>query len=65
MKNIKLKVNTGNSKYKIIVGSGIVGKLSKIFNENSIKFNKCLLVIDSKIPKSLIKKIIKSLSKKN
>ena len=64
MKNIKLKVNTVNSKYKIIIGSGIVGKLSKIFNENSIKFNKCLLVVDSKIPKSLIKKIIKSLSKK-
>jgi len=64
MKNIKLKVNTGNSKYKIIIGSGIVDKLSKILDENSIKFNKCLLVIDGKIPKSLIKKIIKSLSKK-
>ena len=46
MKNIKLKVNTGNSKYKIIIGSGIVDKLSKILKENSIEFNKCLLVID-------------------
>tara|TARA_B100000579_G_C22812014_1_gene845766 strand:+ start:551 stop:1657 length:1107 start_codon:yes stop_codon:yes gene_type:complete len=64
MKNIKLKVNTTNSKYKIIIGSGIVGQLSEILNENSIEFNKCLLVIDNKIPKSLIKKIIKSLSKK-
>tara|TARA_X000000368_G_C23014204_1_gene704882 strand:- start:65 stop:1171 length:1107 start_codon:yes stop_codon:yes gene_type:complete len=64
MKSIKLKVNTNNNKYKIIIGSGIIGKLFKILDENSIKFNKCLLVIDSKIPKSLIKKITKSLSKK-
>jgi len=63
MKKIKLKVNT-NSKYAIIIGSGLIGKLSKILNENSIKFDKCLLVIDNKIPKFLIKKIIKSLSKK-
>ena len=39
MKNIKLKVNTTNSKYKIIIGSGIVGQLSEILNENSIEFN--------------------------
>ena len=54
MKIIKLKVNTKNSKYSIIIGSGIINKLSKILNQNSIKFNKCLLVIDSKIPKSLM-----------
>ncbi len=64
MQNIKLKVNTTSNNYKIIIGSGIINKLSKIFNENSIKFNKCLLIIDSKIPKFLTKKIIKSLPKK-
>lgn len=64
MKITKLKVNTKNTKYSIIIGSGIINKLSKILNQNSIKFNKSLLIIDSKVPKVLIKKIIKSLSKK-
>ena len=64
MKTTKLKVNTKNTKYSIIIGSGIINKLSKILNQNSIKFNKSLLIIDSKVPKVLIKKIIKSLSKK-
>ena len=64
MKITKLKVNTNNNKYSIIIGSGIINKLSKILNQNSIKFNKSLLIIDSKVPKVLVKKIIKSLSKK-
>ena len=64
MKIIKLKVNTRNGSYPIIIGSGLTNKLSKIFNENIIKFNKCMLVIDNKVPKILIKKIINSLNKK-
>ena len=64
MKITKLNVNTKNNKYSIIIGSGIINKLSKILNQNSIKFDKSLLVIDSKVPKVLVKKIIKSLSKK-
>ena len=42
MKITKLKVNTNNNKYSIIIGSGIINKLSKILNQNSIKFNKSL-----------------------
>ena len=64
MKITKLNVNTKNNKYSIIIGSGIINKLSRILNQNSIKFDKSLLVIDSKVPKVLVKKIIKSLSKK-
>jgi len=64
MNTIKLKINTKSNKYSILIGSGISSKLLKILNDNSIKFNKCLLVIDKKIPKFLINKIIKSLNNK-
>ena len=42
----------------------MINKLSKIFKDNSIKFSNCLLVIDNKIPKIFINKIIKSLKNK-
>ena len=64
MKIIKLQINTKNHKYPIIIGSGLITKISKLLNNNSIKFGKCLLVIDNKIPKKLINKIFKSLPKK-
>jgi len=64
MNTIKLQINTSNHKYPIIIGSGLISKLPKLLSYNSIKFNKCLLVIDNKIPKTLINKLIKSLPKK-
>ena len=64
MSTIKLQINTKDHKYPIFIGSGLITKLSKLLNNNSIKFDKCLLVIDSKIPKNLINKILKSLPKK-
>jgi len=64
MNTIELKVNTSSQKYSIIIGSGLAGKISKVLNKNSIKFDKCLLVIDNKIPKALINKVLKSLPKK-
>ncbi len=64
MKIIKLKINTKNHNYPIIIGSGLVTKIPNLLNNNSIKFGKCLLIIDNKIPKKLINKIFKSLPKK-
>ena len=64
MSTIKLQINTKDNKYPILIGTGLITKLSKLFNNNSIKFEKCLLIIDSKVPKHLIKKILKSLPKK-
>ena len=64
MKKIKINVKTKTSKYSIIIGSNLINNLSKIFNENLITFNKCLLVIDNKIPKKFINKILKSLNNK-
>ena len=64
MKKIKINVKTKTSNYPIIIGSSLIEKLSKLFDENLIKFNKCLLIIDNKIPKNFINKILKSLKKK-
>ena len=64
MKTIKINVKTKSRNYSIVIGTGIVYKISKLLNENSIKFSKCLIVADNKVPKYFIKKIVKSLSKK-
>ena len=64
MKATKIQINTKNHSYPIVIGSGLTTKISKLLKNNSIKFGKCLLVIDNKIPKKLINKIIKSLNKK-
>jgi len=64
MRTIKLQINTKDHKYPILIGKGLITKLPKLLNNNSIKFNKCLLVIDNRVPKNLINKIFKSLKKK-
>ena len=64
MSTIKLKINTKSHKYPMIIGSGITSKLSKLLNNYSVKFDKCLLIIDNKIPKFRVNKIIKTLPKK-
>ena len=64
MKSIKLLINTESGNYPIIIGSGLVQNLSKILKKNSINSEKFLLVIDKKIPKSMVYKILKSLKGK-
>ena len=62
MKKIKLKVKTKSKTYPIIIGKNIIDQTSNILNSNNIKFEKCLIVVDTKIPKHklniLKKKII-------
>ena len=64
MSTIKLQINTRDHRYPIFIGSGLITKLSKLLNSNSIKFTKCLIVIDNKVSKIFINKILKSLPKK-
>ena len=64
MKKIKILVNTNNNKYPIIIGTKLMNNVSNLLNKNSIDFNKCLLIIDKKIPKKFTNQIIKSLKKK-
>ena len=57
MSTVKLQINTKDHKYPIFIGSGLINKLSKLLKSCSIKFTKCLLVIDNKVPKIFLKKI--------
>ena len=60
MSQFKLKIKTKNQSYNVFVGKNLL----KILNNNFINFNKCLLVIDNKVPKKFIKQINFSLKKK-
>ena len=60
----KLKISTKNQSYNVIIGNNLVKNLSKILNHNSINFNRCLLVIDAKVPEKFSKVIHSSLKRK-
>ena len=64
MKPIKLTVKTNSENYPIIIGSNIIKNISNLFKNNLIKFEKALLIIDKNVPRRMILKIKKSLSKK-
>ena len=64
MKPIKLIIKTKSETYPIIIGNNLVKNISQIFKKNSIKFNKCLLIIDKKVPKRIVSIITKSLKRK-
>ena len=63
MKIIKLIVKSNNHKYPIIIGSNLISRLSKIFNDNNLNLNKSLLIIDNNVPIRLVNKIKKCLNK--
>jgi|TARA_B100000902_G_C27268531_1_gene894996 3-dehydroquinate synthase/shikimate kinase/3-dehydroquinate synthase len=65
MKPITLKVKTKDISYPIIIGNNLVYKLNLIFKKNQINFSKCLFIIDNKINKKIIFKIVNSFKKKN
>ena len=63
MKPIKLNIKTKSETYPIIIGSKIIKNLSLYLRKNSIHFDKCLLVIDKKVPNKKITQLIKSLKR--
>ena len=65
MNPIKLSLNTNTHKYPIIIGSNLIKKITRIFENNSLQFKRCLLIVDSNIPKKNILEIKKSLNKKD
>ena len=64
MKPIKLNIKTESHIYPIIIGSNIIHNLALYLNQNSIYFNKCLLLIDKRVPKKMVSIITKSLKRK-
>ena len=66
MKKIRLLVKTKSKKYPIIMGSDIIKKNKYLKNSNTINFEKCLIIVDTKIPKkklNILKKKINSKKK--
>ena len=57
MKPIKLNIKTKTQNYPVIIGSNLISKLSNLIKNQSIYFNKCLLIIDKNVPKKMIYKI--------
>ena len=45
MKPIRLKVNTLNQKYQIIIGNNILNNIQKLLKENSITYNQSLVCL--------------------
>ena len=64
MSQIKLNIKTKTQKYPILIGKKISSNIFQITKSNSIKFDKCLLVVDSNIPGKFIYAIKKSLKNK-
>ena len=52
MKANKLKVKTKSKNYNIYFGFNILKKISLILKLENINFEKCLIVVDKKIPKN-------------
>ena len=62
MKPSKLLVKTKNKNYSIFVGKNITNNLSKILKVENINFNKCLIIVDKKVPKKTNHKIINKIN---
>ena len=65
MKKFKLNVDTKSQKYPIIIGRDLLNNIPKLLSKNSIYFRKCLIVIDNKLKKKIILKILNNFNKKN
>ena len=65
MKQFKLNINTKSQKYPIIIGRGLCNNLPKLLAKNFISFNKSLIIIDKKIKKKIILRILNKFKKKN
>ena len=63
MKNTKFIVKTKSKSYPIYFGSNILNAAGKLIRKNLPDVNKICIVSDNKLPKLLLKRLIKSLKK--
>ena len=59
----KITVKTKDKTYPIIIGSNLINSLNKIFKKNSIKSNKYMFILDSKLPNKIVKNIKRQFNK--
>ena len=62
MKVAKLPIKTISKKYNIFLGSNILKEFSSILKSEKIKFDKCIIIVDKKVPKKK-NKYIKKINK--
>ena len=65
MTQIRLLIKTKTQSYPVIIGKNLIQKLNDILKTNSIYFEKCLFVIDDKIPKKMIFQIKSSFKRQD
>ena len=63
MKNIKFNVKTKNKSYPIYFGNDILNTTGRLIKKNLVGVKKICIITDKKLPKLLLKKLIKSLRK--
>ncbi len=63
MKNSKLIVKTKSKTYPIYFGNSILNTMGKLVKKNLPSVKKICIIADKKLPKTLLKKLIKSLKK--
>ena len=63
MKNIKFIVKTKSKSYPIYFGDGILNTTGSLIKKNLVGVKKICIISDNKLPKILLKKLIKSLKK--
>ncbi len=61
----KISVKTSTEKYPILIGNNLILNFLKILNKHSIRFKKCLFIVDKNVPNKFIKKLRKNLNKKD
>ena len=62
MKSEIIKVKTKSKNYEVHIGTNIISKLRNIIKKNKLSFSKCLIVIDSKIPKKFRTILLRNLN---
>ena len=63
MKNTKLIVRTKSKSYPIYFGNNILSSTGKLVRKNLPSVKKICIISDNKLPKLLLKKLVKSLKK--
>ena len=61
MKIKSLKVNTKQKKYSIYFNNNLINEINEILDKENLKFEKFLIVYDSKIKKNTVEKIFKKI----
>ena len=62
MKQKIIKVKTKSKNYEVHIGTNLISKLRNILKKNKLSFSKCLIVIDSKIPKKFRTLLLRNLN---